>query len=419
MSDAGNTTRGNKRQRCHDSQQQHQQQLLTPSDSGQQLNMNVSAADAGGSRGSDDAATVDSGLGWHLHSSLGGVPNAAEQDLLYGTMPREPVGGAFETIAMNLSDSFFGTASPSEPYANLTGSLTSPYTASNDLRHLAGDFSPEQPENQPPQRNTHDDAGGGKDDQSIDREQTPMQRLSKLNYELITMLSRIDQGSPKITMKTLLRPSENSSTPSVVDDILHRTRDFIELLKLLAESCLPLSSPSPASASQSSTPTPPNRRRRNSLSSNLSDCDSITGSLTSSTGSPNPSPSAVTTPSPSLELDTPSLLAILTAHIHLLRLYILTYAIESGNLQALILIQIVTSLFERMDALLGLPREYRISTRRGNPVGLLSAPEFLELARAIIKKEDTGRPENGKGGIKALRKHITKAKQMLRESIAP
>lgn len=84
-----------------------------------------------------------------------------------------------------------------------------------------------------------------------------------------------------------------------------------------------------------------------------------------------------------------------------------------------------------MDDLLALPKECRISRRRrqkGAARGILGqSPGFLELARCILEQEEcansrssyggSGKPAGG--GIRALRKHIVEAKQLLRESIAP
>lgn len=92
-------------------------------------------------------------------------------------------------------------------------------------------------------------------------------------------------------------------------------------------------------------------------------------------------------------------------------------ATESGNLQTLVFIQIVTSLFESIETLLGLPREFRINRRQKEVRGLLSVPGCLDVTKLILEREDAGIGENGKGGIKALRKLITRAKQLLRERI--
>jgi hypothetical protein len=94
-------------------------------------------------------------------------------------------------------------------------------------------------------------------------------------------------------------------------------------------------------------------------------------------------------------------------------------ASDSGNLQTLILIEIVTSHLEKMEALLGLPIELRISRRRGERDGLFGAYGFLDLATAILGRGDDETLGRGKGGIKALRRNIARAKSLLKERIAP
>lgn len=83
-------------------------------------------------------------------------------------------------------------------------------------------------------------------------------------------------------------------------------------------------------------------------------------------------------------------------------------------------IQMVTNTFERMESLLGLPREFHIGRRDADGTGgLLSGQGFVEVARSMLRKENAGRPEEGQGGIKSLRKSIKKAKRLLRDRIAP
>ena len=72
-----------------------------------------------------------------------------------------------------------------------------------------------------------------------------------------------------------------------------------------------------------------------------------------------------------------------------------------------------------MDELLGLPQGYRISKRPVAKTGLLESLSFAELTKSILEKEENEGGNGGKGGIKALRKHIAGIKQLLRESICP
>lgn len=92
---------------------------------------------------------------------------------------------------------------------------------------------------------------------------------------------------------------------------------------------------------------------------------------------------------------------------------------ESGNLQATLFIQIATSLFEKLECLLGLPPELRITIRAVDRGGLCVEDDFQEVIKSVLSKDEMGRPENGKGGVASLRKNMKKSMQLLRESIAP
>jgi hypothetical protein len=81
---------------------------------------------------------------------------------------------------------------------------------------------------------------------------------------------------------------------------------------------------------------------------------------------------------------------------------------------------VVTSLLERIEILLGLPREFRLGTRRReDTLGLFRADGFMDIASPIMRKEEEGDPYVGKGGIKCLRETIKKTKHLLRDGIAP
>jgi hypothetical protein len=92
---------------------------------------------------------------------------------------------------------------------------------------------------------------------------------------------------------------------------------------------------------------------------------------------------------------------------------------ESGNLQATVFIQIATSLFERMECILGLPRDARINKREVDCDGLLGDENFSKIAKLVFSKMEFDQSENVEGGIKSLRKSLKKVRQLLRERIAP
>lgn len=92
-------------------------------------------------------------------------------------------------------------------------------------------------------------------------------------------------------------------------------------------------------------------------------------------------------------------------------------------------IQLVASAFERMEAILGLPSELclgydtfddgqqqqqqqtNLCLRQHS--SMLGDAGLLDVVRTIIGKEDLGRVEEGKGGIRSLRGAMMKAKHSL------
>jgi hypothetical protein len=76
-----------------------------------------------------------------------------------------------------------------------------------------------------------------------------------------------------------------------------------------------------------------------------------------------------------------------------------------------------------LESLIGLPRESRISQRiskYGEAHGaLFSEEDIISLAKLVASKDNIENPENGRGGVKSLRKYMKKVTQLLRESIAP
>jgi len=95
-------------------------------------------------------------------------------------------------------------------------------------------------------------------------------------------------------------------------------------------------------------------------------------------------------------------------------------ALESGNLQTTLFIQIVDNLFESMEKVLGLPRDLQIGTRGKDHHGLLSDEQFAPILEIVMRKEEVETPlQKRSGGVKALRRSITEAKELLRDSIAP
>ncbi|KAI1503765.1 hypothetical protein F5X99DRAFT_89699 [Biscogniauxia marginata] len=273
-------------------------------------------------------------------------------------------------------------------------------------------------------------------------------RLSNINIKSLSQMGRIDQGSPTVNLDMLITRSDelDPSTSTPIDDVLTSTREFLDALELLSQS----SRPSATQSSKGDTlygseATTENPERQISKSPNQ-EVGSISapGSLSSSGSSPG----RKTCSGHSSALDVATQLLILSCYVHALRLYVVLFThihkflqeiadsdeptlyvildlgfgnfpLQSGNLQATTFIQIATSLFEKIEGLLGLPQELRVTVRGGKPEGLLSEEEFTEAVKIILAKDEPGNPEQGKGGVKSLRRNMKRATQLLRESIAP
>ncbi|KAI0434877.1 hypothetical protein F5Y09DRAFT_190994 [Xylaria sp. FL1042] len=348
-------------------------------------------------------------------------------------------------IDFALPDEFFATMPILESEANITPSL--PFISPSSI-NLGGGVTSSFGEDTASRDRNHGDHGIGDNKLCFGTEQIPTQRLSQLDYELIALRVKLEQGVPEVIMQTLFEGTGKGESPSssVMNDILGKTTDFVDVLSCLSKACAPeieLSSHGSTRSSNNSR-----RRRRSSSSSSCSDYDSDAAvSTRQATNSPQ-----LTFPSTSerahLELDTPALLLILACYGRLLGIYLIVfshiyeylraisesdnphlrsvsvlsisnYSTDSGNLQTLILIQIVTSYFEKIEVLLGLPIELRINRRRGERDGLFGAYGFLDLATAILGREDDETLGRGKGGIKTLRRNIARAKSLLKERIAP
>ncbi|KAI0426548.1 hypothetical protein F5Y09DRAFT_318597 [Xylaria sp. FL1042] len=234
-------------------------------------------------------------------------------------------------------------------------------------------------------------------------------RLSSTNLSLISQLGRIDHGPPKVTLDILISKSDESDpvSTSPVEDLLRSTRGLIEILEEL------------------------------SSLEQTSNCNSSELSL-------DPS---LTDLNDDRIIDTSTLLLVLSCYVQVLRLYVVlfahihqfvlgvaesddptlcplpnmefgNFAVESGNLQATLFIQIAERLFKKLECLLGLPAELTISMRDADRVGLLCIDEdFQEIIKRVLFKEVVGKPEKGKGGVASLRKHMQGAVQLLHESI--
>ncbi|RYO78506.1 hypothetical protein DL766_009226 [Monosporascus sp. MC13-8B] len=282
--------------------------------------------------------------------------------------------------------------------------------------------------------------------------ETHAQALTKLNLSLIEQLDHIKEGLPHVTFGTLTLPiNETGTAVTPLGNILNDTKRFLNILTRMNESTRgsrTVASSHKASKHNVSAYETPETQNSSSTASSSSSAYSSTASS---------SPESVVSPvSPELigintgteqRHDTTVLLLILTCYINVVRLYVVLFTqtldfledvsasedsafgllpglcfgnfpIQSRSLQVAMLIQIVTNLLEKTESQLGLPSECRISSReRHKNCGLISDDDFSRMAKAMMKREEYGRPENGKGGIKALRRYIRKVKELSRENM--
>ncbi|KAK5652235.1 hypothetical protein OQA88_10732 [Cercophora sp. LCS_1] len=293
----------------------------------------------------------------------------------------------------------------------------------------------------------------------MDITQSHIEELSRINLDLASQMARMAKGPPHVNLKTIIAPDCSKANPSgamttPVEDLLATTRHYLDVLGLITGTSRPWL---PITLNP-----PPTNNSGRFMSTGCSTASSALSTSASSAASSHEesqdswsakSPSTATQPSSAASaqspLDTSTLLLVLLCYIHILRLHVALFAhirvylqfvsesedrtinplpglcgfdnfpLQSGNLQATMIIHLVTSMFERIESLLGLPRELRIGTREVGHDGLLRSEGLLRLAESLIRREDTGRPEEGKGGIKSLRRDMKKAKRLLRGRIAP
>lgn len=145
---------------------------------------------------------------------------------------------------------------------------------------------------------------------------TPLQQLSKVDYDLVTLLGFLEKGPPEVSMDTLVSPvDESKSSTPAVDDILNRTRQFVDVLEILFEQqCL------------KNLPTAKSRKRIRSHAESTSDThESDVASSPDSECSITPSPAGSSNVHCSTSLDTASLIAILSCYMRVLRLHLIVF----------------------------------------------------------------------------------------------
>ncbi|KAK8037542.1 hypothetical protein PG991_000888 [Apiospora marii] len=313
-----------------------------------------------------------------------------------------------------------------------------------------------------------------------------MEMLTSINLELVTQLKQVTQSQINLNILINQTTAGNNSeitTTSTFERILNLTQEFINILNVVAGAPntphTPLAAQVPqmttwiggayggyASGSESAS-----NSAYDSEINSPSDNSSITHySPASASMSPQmPSPTAfidndVATPTANPNTDSATVLLIITCYVHILRLHVVLFwhvqhdlqptsdadkshrvchfgnlPLQSGNLQVTMLIQLVASAFERMEALLGLPSDLCLGTcdrydvfddgqqqpQQQQPTspylyhdsGMLGAAGLLDVAKTIIGKEDLGRPDVGKGGIRSLRWAMVETSHLLQNRL--
>ncbi|TGJ81687.1 hypothetical protein E0Z10_g7080 [Xylaria hypoxylon] len=210
----------------------------------------------------------------------------------------------------------------SEPETDRTPSL--PFIGFPGI-NLAGGTSTSFGEGSSSREGNSQNRGIDENQLCIGTEQTYMQRLSQLDYELISLRGRLEQGVPQVIMQSLFEGTGkgNSSHSSVMNDILGGTTEFVDILSCLSKTLAPEIEPSSHSSTHISDSS--SRRRSSSWSSSSSYDSDAADSTRRVINTPQ-----LTLPSASeaadIELDTPALLLILASYGRLLRIYLIMFS---------------------------------------------------------------------------------------------
>lgn len=180
--------------------------------------------------------------------------------------------------------------------------------------------------------------GGSAASAGNDAMQSYTEELSRINLDLATQMARMAKGPPHINLKTLIAPDCGKANPSgaittPVEDILTTTRHYLDVLGLVVGTSRPwlpstLNPPPPGgpginpglyvSASRSSSTSSSTSTSASSTVSHEEDAWSAESPATST------QPSSVGGPQP--QVDTSTLLLVLTCYIHILRLHVALFA---------------------------------------------------------------------------------------------
>lgn len=278
-------------------------------------------------------------------------------------------------------------------------------------------------------------------------------QLSELSLSLYRQLRYFNSEILSLPPVTLTRSSAKAgiSDPNLIGNILHSSEEFLKLINGLISSRHQPSESFPANVNFV-----PDYLRHESKDShtrkiclcteslmNSSSFDFDSSLSTSNSASSGNVPSR---PRPDLvgnstaasflsEPDTPVILLVITCYVQLVRLYSMVFShvhssllptvsdhtpslltlpefqisgfpLQRGILQVKILIEVVVHLLNLIEKGLGLPMEYRVSSRDSQTTGMLSDLDLTELFKMVIKQEERGK-------VKSLREHIKSMKHLL------
>lgn len=303
-----------------------------------------------------------------------------------------------------------------------------------------------------------------------------MQQLSYVNLSLDKLLRRIDTASSPTTLNNLVFPHPDDypkKTITVGDTLLLSTK-FLDILNFL-QPPRPFGSfasgasftPTDSESDSQSTPdqmgtftgSPSNVASNSSASCDKSAASARSHNPTHSSGASSATPPRQPAPPvTSVYLGTPGILLILSCYQQFIRMYSIIFSIvhdtfavhtlpgfppslsalpgigysefpvDSGNLQAMLLIQITLHLVGHMEKVLGLPREFRVQEVGGEYDGILSSEAGLQLLRMVVGDvnvgEGIGNGDDGssdRGGwreLKLLRSSIRRITHTVQNSMA-
>ncbi|KAI1863173.1 uncharacterized protein JN550_009699 [Neoarthrinium moseri] len=354
-----------------------------------------------------ETTVMDTFAGDFLHFTSGDSPDFTRRKSVIDAVPLPPPG-------MTPGPWAAGDLSPDQLFPNIedfAGFGVDPHVPPNSTDPLQTSYQldPAGPIQDSVRDQSMQDPGPAPEHVTRD---SYMEQLSKINHVLVVQLNRVAKAPPDMNLKILISPSCETaimSTTTPLEDILNITRQFLETLEAIAR----------LYASTTSRVSNPSERHGFAHISTREHGSTPCTSSEDSQATSLPSVSSdICMSSAAAKPDSAARLLILMCYVHTLRLHVALFShihefllrisesedrlihplpglygfsnfpLQSGNLQANMIIQLVTTMFERMEALLGLPRAIRIGTRQEDCGGLLADEGFLEIAQAIIRKEE-------------------------------